>query len=117
MLRSLSIMRFRGASTHERIHQLDQNVKNSENENGPVNLDTETLIRAFGGKRAFYFYLYFLYPVQLGSSWKQDGGYLCHSTCSFHTPHLHADPHYTHSKFISRTIIACLPESFIMLPW
>ena len=69
-------MRFRGASTHERIHQLDQNVKNSENENGPVNLDTETLIRAFGGKRAFYFYLYFLYPVQLGSSWKQDGGYV-----------------------------------------
>lgn len=27
-------MRFRGASTHEQIHQLDQNVKNSESENG-----------------------------------------------------------------------------------
>ena len=91
--------------------------KNSESENGPMNLDIETLIRAFGGKRAFYFYLYFLYPIQLGNSWKQNRGYLCHSICSFYTTHVHADPHHTHSKFISRTIIACLPESFITLPW
>lgn len=33
--RSPSVMRFRGASIHERIRQLDQNVKNSESENGP----------------------------------------------------------------------------------
>lgn len=87
MPRSPKCNEIQRGSTHERIHQLDQNVKNSESENGPMNLDIETLIRAFGGKRAFYFYLYFLYPIQLGNSWKQNRGYLCHSICSFYTTH------------------------------
>ena len=83
MPRSPSIMRFRGASTHERIHQLDQNVKNSESENGPMNLDIETLIRAFGGKEHFTFIYIFCIPY-IGNSWKQNRGYLCHSVCYFH---------------------------------
>ena len=62
MPRSPSIMRIRGASTHERIHQLDQNVKNSESENGPMNLDIGTLIRAFGGKEHFAFIYIFCIP-------------------------------------------------------